>query len=409
MSMGVLTDVRIRSWVKDENPIAGKSDGGGLTFTLSKAGRAAWVFRYRFAGAGCEVTLGNYPDMTLADARQRASKLRLDVQSGIDVAAEKRKAKFAHRQAQTFEDLAKQYLKVAGTQLKETSRTAVERYLSKDINPRIGRIAATDLVAADVINLIEQIAKRSQSVARRAFEMVSVILAFGVARQAVVRNVCGDLKISAILGEVKPRRPRIMLSEDELRVILPMLNALGRENALALKIILATCVRKSELIKARWEHIQNGHWTIPEENAKNKKSFVIPLAPTVIEWFEKLRVFSNESAFVLPARKRGYGRKSSTISPSTLNAALDRTPLGVRDFSPHDLRSTARSHLAASGVDVIVAERCLNHELGGLISVYDKHDYLDERRSVLERWARLLQQYESGEKRTATNVIALRA
>jgi integrase len=407
--MGTLTDIQIKAWVKAGTPIAGKSDGGGLTFTLSKAGTSSWTLRYRYGGKPKECTIGNYPDTDLRNARIEASKLRAQIDQGINVAAEKRKTKLAHRLASTFEDLSRQYLELAGPKLKEITRKEVARYLSKDIYPRIGKLPAQEITASEVIYLVEQIAKRSQSVARRTFETLSVIFAFGVARHAVPRNVCQDLKVSAILGETKPRRPRIMLSGEELRIILPSLHSLGLENALALKILLATCTRKSELIKARWEHINNGLWTIPAENAKTKKEFVIPLPPTVSRWFEELKAIAGESPFVLPARKRGYSKKADTVSRSTLNAALDRVKLGVRDFSPHDLRSTARSHLAAMGVNVIVAERCLNHELGGLLSVYDKHDYLDERRRVLESWASFLTDCETGVKRDLTNVISLQA
>lgn len=404
-----LTDVQIRAWVKAGKPIAGRSDGDGLTFTLSSAGTASWTLRYRLGGKGKECTIGNYPDMDLRKARIEAAKLRVEIDRGEDVAAEKRKAKLTRRLASSFEELSNHYLELAGPDLKEATNSETRRYLSKDINPRIGSLPAGDIDASEIIHLVEQVAKRSQSVARRTFEIVSVIFSFGVARLAVPRNPCNDLKLSAILGAPKRSRPRVMLSEEELRIILPTVSALGLENALAVKILLATCTRKSELINARWEHINNDLWTIPAENAKNNNGFSIPLAPTVAGWFEQLRAIACDSPFVLPARKRGYGGKPATISRTTLNAALDRVKPGVRDFSPHDLRSTARSHLAAMGVNVIVAERCLNHSLGGLIDVYDKHDYLNERRTVLERWASFLEDCETGTRPNPTNVISLHA
>lgn len=407
--MARLTDLQIKAWIKAGKPIAGKSDGDGLTFTLSEAGTGAWILRYRFGGKAKEVTIGNYPDIGLGEARSEAATLRGKIDRGIDVAVEKRQSKLAQRLAQTFEDLTEQYLELAGPKLKESTRKEVARYISKDICPRIGRYPAGDITAREVVYVVEQVAKRSHSVARRTFETLSVICAFGVARHALPRNPCADLKISAIIGEAKPRRPRVMLTEEELRTALPALRQTGLENSLALKILLATCTRKSELIKARWREINNGLWTVPAENAKNNREFVVPLAPTVAGWFEELRVLAEGNEFVLPARKRSYGEKSDTISKSTLNAALKRANLGTRDFSPHDLRSTARSHLAAMGVNVIVAERCLNHELGGLLSIYDKHDYLDERRRVLEAWAQFLENCEKGIAHKANNIIALHA
>lgn len=415
--MGKLTDIKLREWLKAGNPIAGVSDGGGLTFTLSKAGKASWVLRYRFGGKGREVTIGNYPDISLKDARIEATKLRAEIDKGSNVAAEKRKTKLANQNARTFKELGGHYLEMSSAKVKESTRKETARYLDKDINPRIGRLAATEITAADIINLIEQIAKRSPAVARRTFEILSVIFSFGVTRQVLPLNVCTGLKVSDILGEIRPRRQRIMLTEEELRIILPTAHNLGTENALALKILLATCTRKSELIKARWEDVDfaNAIWTIPPENIKRRKSakpvtaFQIPLSPTVADWFQQLKALAADSEFVLPARKRGYGKKAATASRTTLNAALKRVSLGVRDFTPHDLRSTARSHLGAMGVDIIVAERCLNHELGGLVPIYDKHDYLNQRRPVLEQWAAFLEDCEKGIKRDQTNVIPLHA
>lgn len=89
---GLLTDVQIKSWIRAGAPVA-KSDGGGLTFTLSKAGTAAWVLRYRMPGRRAEATIGNYPDITLAEARKEASRLRAMIDAGKDPAAEKRDAK----------------------------------------------------------------------------------------------------------------------------------------------------------------------------------------------------------------------------------------------------------------------------------------------------------------------------
>jgi integrase len=114
----------------------------------------------------------------------------------------------------------------------------------------------------------------------------------------------------------------------------------------------------------------------------------------VIGWFRELhgQAQARGSEWVLPGRDA-----REPISYSTLNAALKRLGRVARRFSVHDLRRTARTHLAALGVDVIVCERALNHSLGGLIAIYDKHDYLPERRRALELWAAFLEACEQGE------------
>ena len=405
--MANLTDVQLRQWVKAAKPIAGRSDGGGLTFTLSKSGAAAWVLRYRFAGRHRELSLGRYPDVSLKEARRRASEERARVAAGMDVAAEKRREKIAHAHAQSFSDLAEDYMVRSAPQLAETTRRETRRFLDKDILPRIGRLALKDVTPGEVVYLIERIAERSQSVAKRTFEIISVIFAHGMAKHLVPMNPCTSLKVSPIIGSRVKRRQRIKLSIDELRAMLAALPGLGVENTLAVKILLATCVRKSELIHSRWEHLdlEQGLWTIPDENSKSRKGFVVPLAPTVAHWFEALQNLSGGSDYVLPSRRRGYGSHNRPICANSLNAALKRLDGEFRRFSPHDLRSTARSHLASLGVDVIVAERCLNHSLGGLVAVYDQHDYFDERKRALELWASSL---ESMEQVQPSNVVPLK-
>jgi hypothetical protein len=100
----------LQAWVRSGLRISGKSDGGGLTFTLSSKGAASWVFRYRLLGKGREYTIGSYPDISLASARKIATKLRAEVDTGTDVAAEKQKLALSSRQAQSFKQLSDAYL-----------------------------------------------------------------------------------------------------------------------------------------------------------------------------------------------------------------------------------------------------------------------------------------------------------
>lgn len=395
--MGKLTDVQLREWIKAGAPLAGKSDGEGLTFTLSRNGIASWVLRYRHGGRRREMTLGNYPALSLKDARAKAAMARTEINAGKDVATERQRQRHELIAAGTVRELVADYLHRVGPTLAETTRTETRRYLDKDVLPKIGGMLAREVTGADVVRLVEKVAVRSQSVARRVFEILSVLFAHGMAKHVVTSNPCAGIKVSAIIGARQPKRERIKLTQEELALLLAKLPELGVQNALAVRIILATCVRKGELIRARWEHLDTatGRWTIPPENSKTGKGFDIPLPPQVVAWFEELRPLAGASAYMLPARTRRRGGRDRPICDNTLNAALDRLGLG-REFSPHDLRSTARSYLAELGVSVVVAERCLNHSLGGLVEVYDQHDYIEERRAALETWAGLLVELERG-------------
>lgn len=397
--MGKLSAIQLEQWRKAGQPIAGKSDGDGLTFTLSKGGTASWILRYRFGGKQREVTIGNYPDITLAEARKLAAERRVAVGQGTDVATKKRLEKIKRTQANSFRELSEDYMIRSAPALSLSYRGEIRRYLDKDILPRIGGVPAKEITPADIVVLVERIAERSHTAARATFTMVSTIFDHGVAKHLVTANPCGLLKVSAILGKERKPRSRISLNDSQLKIFMAALHTLGKENELALKIILATAVRKGELMNARWEDVdlEAGLWRIPPENQKSGRRsgrvFVIPLPSLVVGWFRELHPLAFGSSMVLPARHR---TGAETINHSTFNRALGKLPGSLPKITPHDLRSTARSHLSALGVGVIVAERCLNHSLGGLLSIYDQYDYFEERRRALELWATKLAAAEKG-------------
>jgi integrase len=400
--MAKLTDVHIRNWVRSGSAVA-RADGGGLTFTLSSKGTAAWIVRYRYGGRPRELTLGRYPDIGLARARELATAARAQIQQGNDVARDKRANSAQRAAARTFRELANSYIAVAFPGMAASTVQHRRRHIEMDLLPRLGSLAARDVTAADIVTVIEGVGKRSIAVAELVFTAANEIFKHGIARHTVIANPCAGISVSAICGKRQPRA-RLKLTEDELRVILPALPSIGHQNALATKILLATCTRISELAGAKWEHVDldRAEWVIPHSKG-NDRAFTIPLCPAVAAWFQELKVFAFGSAFVLPARQVRRTARLGGDAPMNqlaLNAILHKLciRLGnrVRRFTPHDLRSTARSHLAALGVPVIVAERCLNHSLGGLLSIYDQHDYLDERRIALERWVNLSIQCEAG-------------
>ena len=434
-----LSDVQLRQWIRAGNPIA-KADGGGLTFTLSAAGTAAWVLRYRFGGKPRELTLGRFPDKPLAQARDDARKARANIQNGIDVAREKQIAGIERAAAKSFRELASDYMEKVFPSLAENTTNQRRHHINDVILPKLGGLPARDVTTADVVALVESVGKKSINVAELVFTATSEIFKHGIAKHVVIGNPCAMISVSAIVGKAVPKRKRLMLTEAELRTILSALPSIGIQNALAAKILLATCVRIGELARAEWVHLDfdgtarwikpNGDpihgdgpkWLIPDPNSKKGKGFVIPLAPSVTKWFKELQILACGSLFVLPARqlRRTHNHGGDIhFEPRALNSMLNKLQHrlntaghSVRRFTPHDLRSTARSWLTSEtiGANVIVAERCLNHTLGGLLAIYDQHDYLTERRTALERWTAFILACEAGNawKTASENVIPLR-
>lgn len=408
--MGSLTDIQIKQWIKAKEPVA-KADGGGLTFTLSASGRASWVLRYRIGGKGKEKTLGQYPDTSLAEARRLASEDRAKVQQGVDVAAEKQRAKREAANSWTVRQLGDDYLRKAEGRLEESTLEGHRQRLRDYIYPVIGSVAAQDIRPSDLVAIAERATKKSLHVARLVLGVQKAIFAHGLGRHVIESDPTIQIKTSALLGPRPVARTRVMLSADELKAVLPILPKMGIENALMAKILLATAVRLGELVGARWENVDfvKKTWFIPPCDIKGKKGkarngedvrgFLIPLADPVVQWFSDLKDLAFGSDYVLPIRARKKAVGDTHMEAVTLNAAFNKfwkTYLSDRcqRFTPHDLRSTARSHLGRLGVELSIAERCLNHSLGGLVAIYDQHDYLTERREALTLLSEFLIQCE---------------
>jgi integrase len=414
-----LSDQQLRRWIKARAPVV-QADGGGLTFTLSPAGTAAWVLRYRHAGKGCELTLGQYPDLSLKAARERARTERAEVQNGVHVARERQREKAEAAAAKSFTQLASDYMAKKLPKLAASTAKQRRQHIEALICPRLRNRPAREVTTDDVVSLIESVGRtKTGNVVELVFTALSEIFKHGLAKHAVVVNPCVGVSVAAICGPTEPPRQRLKLTEAELRALLPALPSIGTDNALAAKLLLLTCTRIGELVRAEWSHLdfERAEWCIPDANSKTKKGFIVPLSPAALECFKTLQPLACGSRYVLPARQvrrtRNHGGAEVPFEQRALNAALHKlcTRLGekkVRRFTPHDLRSSARSHLAALGVNVIVAERCLNHSLGGLVGVYDQHDYLTERRAALETWASFLTACENGIPWHQGNVIPLR-
>lgn len=118
-----------------------------------------------------------------------------------------------------------------------------------------------------------------------------------IGRQLIKVNPAVGIKLSALMGPRPPVRKRIMLQEMKLRKLLSSIDDIGVENALAFRILLATCVRIVELVKARWEHIdfERGTWFVPDESVKTRVGFLVPVTPTVTKWFKELHQLAEGS------------------------------------------------------------------------------------------------------------------
>jgi integrase len=394
----LLTDIQLRKWVRAGAAVA-RSDGGGLTFTLSAAGAAAWVLRFRHGGRRQEVTLGRYPDMTLAAARIAASRRRVAIIDGINPADEVRKVKA--RKDWTVRQLINDYREKVLAALADSTQRSYGRNLTR-IENGMGAMSVLSVGPADVVAEIER-HKLGWVESFTLWCVLRGIFKHAAGKKMIVASPCAGIQLESIIGKRPEVRKRLMLTDAEIG---ELMNAkMNAENLLSARVLLATGVRISELLTARREHLflDDARWHIPK--SKTGPEMDIPLAPSVVGWFRQLDGLAGQSGYVLPARLRTRFERldgDANVSKDALREAIefwiDNHKPKIRRFTPHDLRSTMKSHMRKLGVPRDISEMCLNHKLKGVEGIYDQHTYYDERRHALELWARFIATCQAGEK-----------
>ncbi|SMF94000.1 Integrase [Methylomagnum ishizawai] len=416
--MGKLTDVEIRNWIKAGERFDMRSIGDGLYLRYREADAVPlWRFRYRIGGKQRVMNLGGYGDLSLADARKTAKELRARVALGHDVAAEKQERKAeavakmeAGKNALTVAKLSDEYFErmILG---RWKHPNIVRSRIEKDIKPSIGKLKVEDVKPSHIDAMLQTIVKRgAPTIANDVLRWARRIFDYGIKRHMLQYNPASAFDLSDAGGREEARERA--LSGDELVLLFQaMRDAKGfsYENLLAVKLLLLLAVRKGELVGARWAefNLDQAVWCLPAERTKTEAAIDIPLPVPAVDALRELHRLACGSEWVFPARKVQH-RMIPHIHENTLNVALSKVkPLmpGVEPFCVHDFRRTARTHLAALGVDPHIAERCLNHKIKGVEGIYNRHDYFEERRKALELWAKYLESCEKGE---GWNVVPFR-
>lgn len=417
--MAKLSDVQIRNWIKAGERFDQRGDGDGLFLCFRQNyATPVWRFRYRFAGKPRVMVLGSYKHLSLADARRTTKELRARVALGYDVAGEKQERK---REAVSKIEAKKLVVTVAQLADEYFDRMILGRWkhpnivrsrIEKDIKPNIGKLAVGDVRPTHIDVVLQSIVKRgAPTIANDVLRWVRRMFDYAIKRHMVPYNPAAAFDLHDAGGKEQPRDRS--LSRDELVLLFDaMRKAKGftYENELTVKLLLLLAVRKQELTGARQEEFDlvEGVWHLPEERTKTGAAIDIPLAPQSVDALRELNRLANGGEWLLPARKMQHHHLPH-IHENTLNVALSKVKPLMQDVPPfciHDFRRTARTHLAALGVDPYIAERCLNHKLKGVEGVYNRHDYFIERRKALELWASFL---ECCEKNYDWNVVPLRS
>jgi len=405
--MGKLTDIEIKNLIKAGKPLA-KSDGDGLTFTLSSSGTAAWTLRYRFGGKQRELTIGRYPDVTLAMARDLAAKKRVAVNDGVDVATAKQDERRAAEKAAQLERVGtvkalygEWFPRMIGRRWKNPRQVA--GVFDLYILPALGHLAVADVRRADIAAMLRPLIDRGiLPTARKVRQYTEMLFDWAIEAELIEANPAARRtrkRKGSELGQVTSRDRALSLAE-----LAAFFQAMRGPNfppyaAAALKLLLATGARKMELLKSTWDEFDlvAGDWRIPGGRTKTGAAIRIPLSPWALAILKE-QAARRINDYVFPVLMRSKRKITGHLGETALNFALFRMKADIAHFTVHDLRRTTRTHLAALGVAPHIAEMCLNHKPGkGIEAVYNVYDYFEERRAALFALADLLAQCERGE------------
>src|SRR5882724_3722552 len=362
-------------------------------------------FRYKFKRRTGVITLGNFPGLSLADARARAQRFRDLLQEGIDprsamnrsgpkAAVEVPIAGNSYNVAALVKDFTERHLR----QRRKHPEYA-ERILQKELIDWAHRDART-IKPREVIELLDAIVDRPAPVmANRVAGLLSQLFRYGIHRQVVESS-----PVQLLFRPGGTERPRQRaLDDEELGALLANLDEVtkrAKRTGIAIRLILLTAVRRSELTAARWSELdleaKASVWDIPAERTKTGVAFAVSLTPPAVEQLRRLKRMAIRSPWVFPAEE-GDGPMDPKLLTRSIGRHLDTfAEHKVDAFTLHDLRRTVRTGLAKLGIRPDIAERCLNHAQPGIIATYDIDQYLNEERDALTLWADHLQTLHDG-------------
>lgn len=409
--------------IKSEKPNEGQTkprdirekSGNGFGLTVFPSGEKSFIYIYHFSGRKRRMTLGKYPQCSLADARKLHREALKVLESGKDPAFEKHKEKSTAREASTVEALIDEYIEKWAKPNKRSWK-ADERCLNKDVKPLWGKLKAADVTRRDVVLLLDKIKDRGSPIAaNRTLACVRRMFNFGVERDILTATPC--VAVKAVAPE--NRRDRV-LTEDELKILWLALEQksnqdnplhtihMSEQTKLVLKLQLVLAQRKGEVIGAEWSDmdldVNTGWWTIPAAKAKNKRTHRVPLPSLAIDLLNEVKRLSGDSRFLFPAKQ-----KDTHITGASVDHAVRRSTFNdIEPWTPHDCRRTASSLMTSIGISRLVVSKILNHsESGSVTAIYDRHSYDNEKRDALEAWAQRLKEIIYGVK--ASKVINLRS
>lgn len=386
---------------KVETASPGKhEDGGGLRLVVSGAGAKKWVLRYSVKGKRREMGLGSYPDIDLAQARQKAIEYRNMASSGSDPIEVR---KIEEVTIPTFTQCAAQYIRAhrRGWKNYKHSRQWVST-LKTYARPIIGTKLVDDISTDDILKILTPIWTSKTETAKRLQGRIENILDYAAARK--YKDHMNPARWRGHLGVLLPKPSKVKIVKNHpampYRDVASFMSELaqnGSVSALALRFLIQTATRTSETLNAQWSEIdlESAIWTIPAQRTKTKREHRVPLTDDVLNDLKALPRL-NGNPYLFPGSR--YGKPLSNMALLQLMRGMGFAKEGGRgEAVPHGFRSSFRDWAGeVSTFPSDVAEMALAHVIKNKAeAAYRRGDLFEKRRKMMEAWSCYLRQQQN--------------
>ena len=402
-----LTDTFVRQVKHTGKPAGDKHTDGGGMYLLVKAGGRYWRMDYAYAAKRKTLALGVYPEVSLAEARDRRAAARKLLANEIDPST----AKKEHRQAKadsaanTFEAVARIWLEKTAAKRAEVTQSRVTTLLEKDVFPFIGKMPISTIKPRDVLDkAVRKIeARGSIDTAHRAKQICGQIFRYAVAVGLAERDVTADLR-GALAAIPESHFSAITEPKQAGELMRSIFDYTGNPlTVAALKLSALVFVRPGELRTAEWAEVDLdvSEWRIPGRKMKMKVDHLVPLSMQAMEILRGVHPLTGHGRYVFPSLRTG----ERPMSENTVNAALRGMGYSIEDHTAHGFRAMARTIL-----DEVLGERVdlIEHQLAHAVKdpngrAYNRTAHLPARRVMMQTWADYLDKLRIG-----ADVIQLR-
>lgn len=366
------------------------SDGFGMYLFVSKVGGKYWRLAYRYDGKQKVYSLGEYPHVSLADARKRRYETKELIDRGID--PQNNKKQNINDAKNIFSVFALEWLDKQKSVISEKHFYQKTRRIELDILPFIGKYPIKDITPKSILDIIKRMEQRNAvELSKRVLQICSAIFEYAIAHEATQFNPCKSIK-----NALKPHKKKnyASITFEELPDLIKAINQnkcrLFPTTIHAIKLLMLTFVRTGELIGAKWTefNFEKNIWLIPAERMKMKRPHIVPLSRQVIETLHEQKRYGNPyNPYVFPSQIRN----NKHISNNTVLKALER--LGYKGkMTGHGFRSLAMTTIIEKLKyrEKIPDLQLAHAERNAVMASYNRSELLDERTQMMQDYADLL-------------------